>query len=184
MIDSIRDALGITLKMLGHSLNTKDPAQLEEAKEALIKQKADGIVKGYLVDETKDKMIAGEAAMAPVWSGDALYAMSESDELRYVVPEEGSNVWVDGMCIPANSQNIEAAQQFIDFMCRPDIATKNAEYIYYSTPIQAVVDEMSEEDKANETWNPPQDVVDRCEFFNDISEDMEMYDRIWMEIRS
>lgn len=184
MLDSIRDTLGITLKMLGYSMNTKDPDQLEEAKNALIQQKADGIVKGYLVDETKDKMIAGEAAMALMWSGDALYAMEGSEDLAYVVPEEGSNVWVDGMCIPKGSQHKEAAEKFIDFLCRPDIARMNMDYIYYSTPIQQVVDEMDEEEKNNTTLNPPADVVERCEFFHDISEDMEMYDRIWLEIRA
>ncbi|MDL2206612.1 spermidine/putrescine ABC transporter substrate-binding protein [Eubacteriales bacterium OttesenSCG-928-N13] len=183
MLDSIRDALGVTLKMLGYPINSKEPAHLEEAKQALLKQKADGIVKGYLVDETKDKMIAGEAAMALMWSGDALYSMAENDMLAYAVPEEGSNVWVDGMCIPKGARNKEAAEQFIDFLCRPDVARMNMDYIYYSTPIQAVVDEMSEEEKSNETLNPPQSTVDRCEFFNDISQDMEIYDRIWMEIR-
>ena len=165
-------------------MNTRDQAALDAAKALLIKQKADGIVKGYLVDEVKDKMVAGEAPMAVVWSGDALYAMSQSEDLQYVVPKEGSNVWVDGMCIPKGSKNKELAEQFINFMCRPDIARMNMEYIYYSTPIQAVIDEMSDDEKNNQTLNPPQDVIDRCEFFNDISEDMAMYDQIWMEIRS
>jgi len=69
-------------------------------------------------------------------------------------------------------------------MCRPDIARMNMEYIYYSTPIQAVIDEMTDDEKNNATLNPPQDVIDRCEFFNDISQDMALYDQIWMEIRS
>ncbi len=184
MLDSIRDSLGIALKYLGYSMNTKEPEALEAAKQLLLKQKADNIVKGYLVDEVKDKMVAGEAPMAVVWSGDALYAMDQSEDLAYVVPNEGSNVWVDGMCIPKNSKNKELAQQFINFMCRPDIARMNMEYIYYSTPIQAVIDEMGEEEKANATLNPPEDVVARCEFFHDISADMALYDQIWMEIRS
>ncbi len=184
MLDSIRDSLGLALKYLGYSMNTSDQAALDKAKALLIKQKADGIVKGYLVDEVKDKMVAGEAPMAVVWSGDALYAMSQSDELQYIVPKEGSNVWVDGMCIPKGSKNKELAEQFINFMCRPDIARMNMEYIYYSTPIQAVIDGMDAEEKGNETLNPPQDVIDRCEFFHDISGDMAKYDQIWMEIRS
>jgi spermidine/putrescine-binding protein len=183
MLDSIRDSLGITLKYLGYSMNTRDEAALEAAKALLIQQKADGIVKGYLVDEVKDKMVAGEAPMAVVWSGDALYAMDQSEDLAYVVPKEGSNVWVDGMCIPKGSKNKALAEQFINFMCRPDIARMNMEYIYYSTPIQAVVDEMTDEEKNNATLNPPQDVIDRCEFFHDISGDMAKYDQIWMEIR-
>ena len=184
MLDSIRDSLGLALKYLGYSMNTSDQAALDEAKALLVKQKADNIVKGYLVDEVKDKMVAGEAPMAVVWSGDALYAMDQSEELQYVVPKEGSNVWVDGMCIPKGSKNKELAEQFINFMCRPDIARMNMEYIYYSTPIQAVIDGMDEDEKGNETLNPPQEVIDRCEFFHDISSDMAKYDQIWMEIRS
>ena len=184
MLNSIRDSIGIALKSLGYSLNTRNPDELQEAKELLIKQKADGIVKGYMVDEIKDKMISGEAAMGIVWSGDALYAMEEEETLRYVVPVEGSNIWVDGMCIPSNSKHVKAAEKFIDFLCRPDIAARNMEYIWYSTPIQAVVDDMDEETKANETINPPQDVIDRCEFFNDIVEDMELYGRIWTEVKA
>ena len=183
MMDSIRDTLGVTLKMLGYSLNSKEPDQMEAAKNALIEQKQKGIVKGYLVDETKDKMISGEAALALMWSGDALYAMAEAEELAYVVPEEGSNVWADGMCIPKGCQNKEGAEAFINFLCRPDIARRNMEYIYYSTPIQAVVDEMDEEEKNNLTLNPTPDIIDRCEFFHDISEDMALYTDIWNAIR-
>ena len=183
MLDSIRDSLGVALKALGYSMNTKDPAQLEEAKQLLIKQRQDGIVKGYLVDETKDKMISGEAAMAVMWSGDAGYSIMENEDLRYVVPQEGSNIWLDGMCIPASSKKQELAEQFINFLCRPDIAAKNREYIYYHTPVETVAEAMPEEEKTNPAFFATQDIIDRCEFFHDISEDMEMYDRIWMEVR-
>lgn len=184
MLDSIRDTIGITLKMLGYSLNTREEAALEAAKQALIQQKNDGIVQGYLVDEVKDKMIGGEAAMAVMWSGDAMYSIVENDSLVYVVPEEGSNVWLDAMCIPKTCKNVEAAHKFIDFMCRPDVAYKNMQYIYYSTPIQAVVEMMSEEEKAYEALNPSDEAVARCEFFNDISAYMDIYDKIWMDIRA
>lgn len=183
MMDSVRDTLAAALRYLGYSLNTRDEDELEAAMELLIKQKQDGIVVGYLVDETKDKMVAGEAAIALMYSGDALYALEKADNLVYVVPEEGSNVWLDAMCIPKGSKHKDAAECFINFLCREDIARMNMDYIYYSTPIQAVVDGMDEEEAANETLNPPQDVFDRCEFFNDISEDGELYEDIWMEIR-
>ena len=81
------------------SMNTRDPLELNAAKELLIKQKKDGIVKAYQVDETKDKMVAGEAALALVWSGDAQYAIDLNPDLAYAVPDEGSNIWVDGMGI-------------------------------------------------------------------------------------
>ena len=184
MLDSIRDSFCVGLKYLGYSLNTQEEEALSAVKELLLKQKADGIVAGYLVDETKDKMIAGEAAMAVMWSGDALYAMEGNDKLAYVVPEEGSNVWIDGMCIPKSSKNQEAAMKFIDFMCRPDIAEKNQDYIYYSSPVQQVIDGYTDEEKAEEALNPSQEKLDKCEFFHDISDNMSLYDKIWMEIRA
>ena len=184
MLDSIRDSFCVGLKYLGYSLNTQEEEALSAVKELLLKQKEDGIVAGYLVDETKDKMIAGEAAMAVMWSGDALYAMEGNDKLAYVVPEEGSNVWIDGMCIPKSSKNQEAAMKFIDFMCRPDIAEKNQDYIYYSSPVQQVIDGYTDEEKAEEALNPSQEKLDKCEFFHDISDNMSLYDKIWMEIRA
>lgn len=183
MMDSVRDTLGVGLKYLGYSMNTTDEKLLGKAKDALIDQKKRGIVKAYYVDETKDMMVAGEAALAVVWSGDALYAMQKNPDLAYVVPDEGSNIWVDGMCIPKGSKHIEAAQVFIDFMCRPDIAFKNQQYIYYSTPVAAVVDMFTDAEKAEVTLNPPQDVIDRCEFMTDISDYSELYESVWMEIK-
>ena len=185
MLNSVRDTLGVTLKMLGYSMNTREEEALNAAKDALIQQKADGIVAGYMVDEVKDKMIAGEGAMAVMWSGDAAYSIyeSEGDYLKYVVPEEGSNVWVDAMCIPKSSKNIGAAQAFIDFMCDPEIAYLNQQYIYYCTPIEAAKDMMTEEELAAEELNPSDESVGRCEFFHDISEYADLYEEIWMEIR-
>lgn len=183
MMNSIRDTIGLGLKALGYSMNTRDEAQLREAGDLLVKQKQDGLVSGYILDETKDKMVAGEAALGVVYSGDAQYSIDKNDKLVYVVPQEGSNIWVDGMCIPKGSKNKEAAECFINFMCRPDIARMNMEYIRYSTPIQEVVDTMDEADAASEAMNPPSDVVARCEYFNDISDCMHLYDNIWMEIR-
>lgn len=183
MMDSVRDTLGVALKYLGYSMNSTDEAQLDQARDVLIDQKERGIVKAYYVDETKDMMVADEAALAVMWSGDALYAIEKNDKLAYVVPDEGSNIWVDGMCIPKGSKNVEAAEAFIDFMCRSDIAYKNQQYIYYSTPVAAVVDMYTDEEKADLTLNPTQDIIDRCEFFTDISDYSDLYEGVWMEIK-
>lgn len=132
MLDSQRDSIGITLKKLGYSLNTKNVDELEAAKDALIEQKP--LVLAYVGDEVKDKMIAGEAALAVVWSGDAVYMNWENPDLEYAIPKEGSNLWFDAMVIPKTSKNKENAELFINFMSRTDIAFKNADYIGYSTP--------------------------------------------------
>lgn len=182
MLKSVRDTIGVTLKMLGYSVNENSEAALNEARDVLIKQKQDGIVQGYMVDEVKEKMISGEAAMAVMWSGDAMYAIMGNESLKYVVPEEGSNVWVDGMCIPKNAQNPDAAHKFIDFLCRPDIAFRNFECIYYASPITAVREMMSEEDLANPALNPSEEALAKCEFFHDITENLDYYNRIWNDI--
>jgi len=183
MMNSMRDTVGLALKYLGYSLNTRSEEELNAAKEILIKQKQDKIESGYLLDETKDKMVGNEAAMAVVYSGDAQYAIEKNEKLAYAVPEEGSNIWVDGMVIPKSSKNIEAAQKFIDFMCRPDVAQMNFDYIYYCSPIQQVADGLSEEDAASATINPSEEVIARCEYFNDVSDCMALYENVWMEVR-
>ena len=183
MMNSMRDSIGLALKYLGYSMNTRSEAELNEAKDLLIKQKQDKIQCGYLLDETKDKMVGGEAAIGVVYSGDAQYAIEKNESLVYVVPEEGSNIWVDGMCIPKGSKNVEGAMKFIDFLCREDIAAMNFDYIYYCSPIQAVVDGLDEEEAAQSTINPSEDVVSRCEYFNDVEDCMSLYENVWMEIR-
>ena len=183
MMNSMRDSIGLALKYLGYSMNTRSEAELNEAKDLLIKQKQDKIQCGYLLDETKDKMVGGEAAIGVVYSGDAQYAIEKNENLVYVVPEEGSNIWVDGMCIPKGSKNVEGAMKFIDFMCREDVAAMNFDYIYYCSPIQAVVDGLDEEEAAQSTINPSEDVVSRCEYFNDVEDCMSLYENVWMEIR-
>ena len=184
MLDSIRDTMGVTLKYLGYNLNERSEEALAQVRDLLIKQKNDNIVQGYLVDEVKDKMVGGEAAMAVMWSGDAMYAIEDNDSLVYVVPEEGSNVWIDAMCIPKDSQNYEAALAFIDFMCREDIAARNYDYIHYCSPIRQVVENLDEEEAANPAVNPSQEIIDRCDFFHDIMDYMDVYNKYWMEIRS
>ncbi|HYH03360.1 MAG TPA: spermidine/putrescine ABC transporter substrate-binding protein, partial [Bacillota bacterium] len=131
MLDSQRDSIGITLKMLGYSLNSQVPQELEAAKQALIAQKP--LVLAYVVDEVKDKMISGEAALAVVWSGDAIYCKKENPDLEYVIPREGSNLWFDAMVICKGTKHKKEAEQFLNFMCKTDIAFRNADYIGYAS---------------------------------------------------
>ncbi len=182
MLDSIRDTMGIALKYLGYSMNSTDLFELREASDLLIAQKP--IVKAYYVDETKEKMAAGEAALALMWSGDALFAMELNEDLDYVVPQEGSNIWVDPMVIPATAKNKENAEKLINFLCRPDIAQRNCEYIWYSSPNKAAIEAMGEDYTENLTINPSQDIIDRCEFFHDIPEDeFEDFNDEWERVK-
>ncbi len=184
MLDSIRDTLGVALQSLGFSMNTRNPLEIEQAKEKLIAQKQSGMVKAYQVDETKDKMVAEEGALALVWSGDAQYAIDLNPNLAYAIPQTGTNIWADAMVVPKGARNKENAERFIDFMSRPDIAKLNAEAITYSTPNIAAVELLGETYKNNNTQNPPQEIIDKSEFFADIQDFIEFYNAIWLEVKN
>jgi len=184
MMDSPRDTLGIALKYLGYSVNSKNPAEIQEAANLLIEQKQKGIVKAYQLDETKDKMVAGEAALALVWSGDAQYAINLNPDLAYVVPEEGSNVWVDGMVITKTAANPDNAHAFIDFLSRPEIAAMNVEYIEYSTPNKGAIELLGDDYIDNPNLNPGMDVIENCEFFHDNHDVKVLYDTYWGMVKN
>ncbi|MGI6005462.1 MAG: ABC transporter substrate-binding protein [Christensenellales bacterium] len=182
MLDSIRDAMGIALKRAGYSLNSRDPQEVEEAKQMLIGQKP--LVLAYLVDQAKDKMVRGEAALALMWSGDAAYAIDQNPDLEYAIPKEGSNIWVDSMIVPKNAPNPDAAMDFINFMCRPDIAAMNAEYIGYSTPNESALELLDPDISEDQRFYP--DNVDELnlEYFHDLGDALKTYNDMWSEIKS
>ncbi len=181
MLDSERDMISITLKSLGYSMNSKDKKELKEAEEKLIRQK--DIVRAYCGDEVKDKMIANEGAMTIAWSGDAFYCMEYNDSLRYSVPKEGSNLWFDNMVIPKTSKHKEEAELFIDFMCRPEIAKKNAEYIGYSTSNKSAQDLLPKEIKDNELRYPVVSELKNYEIFIYDPELSESYSKLWQSVK-
>ncbi|MBQ9643191.1 MAG: extracellular solute-binding protein [Lachnospiraceae bacterium] len=183
MQNSIRDSFMITLKYLGYSLNTTDEAEIRAAYEALKAQKPD--VEAYLVDEARDEVVAGNAAMAVVYSGEAYLGHQYNENLRYTVPKEGSNLWIDSWMVTKNCKNVEAAQKFLDFLCREDIAQKNFEYIYYSTPNEAVIANLSDEERADESLVPNMDAMQNCEVCVVTDEAAtELMNELWKELKA
>lgn len=181
MLDSQRDVISITLKMLGYSMNSMNDGELKKAQDALIKQKP--LVKAYCGDEVKDKMIANEGAMTIAWSGDAFYCMELNDSLRYSVPEEGSNLWFDSMVIPSTSKHQKEAEKFIDFMCRPDIAKKNAEYIGYSTANVEGQKLLDKDVRENELRYPDLSKLDNMEIFTYDAKLSEKHSELWQQVK-
>ena len=184
MLDSIRDSMGVALKYKGYSLNTRNPLEMNEVKELLVDQKRRGIVKAYQVDEVKDKMVAGEAALAVMWNGDAMYSIDLNPDLDFVIPKEGSNIWVDTMLIPKGAKNKANAEAFINFMCRPDIAIMNFNEIWYSTPNMEAVAQMGEEYISNHVINPSAESLENCEYFHDMEDVIKIYNAMWTAIKS
>ena len=184
MQESVRDLFMVALKELGYSMNSTDKQELEEAKDHLIKQAP--LVQAYVIDQVRDKMIGGEAALGVIYSGEAIYTQRENPDLAYVIPEEGTNVWIDGWVIPKNAPNKENAEKFIDFMCRGDIALLNFEYITYSTPNTAAQALIEDEDIRNsEIAFPDLSKYNNLEVFSYLGEDAEaLYNELWKEVKS
>ncbi len=184
MQDSVRDAFAVALKKLGYSLNSTDEAELEEAKNLLIEQKP--LVQAYVIDQVRDKMIGDEAAIGVIYSGEAIYTQRENENLEYVIPREGTNVWIDGWVIPKNAENKENAEAFINFLCRADIALMNFEYITYSTPNKAARELIEDEDIRNSTIAfPTAEMLEGCETFKYLGDDVDaIYNEKWKEVKS
>lgn len=184
MQDSVRDAFAVALKYLGYSLNSTDLDELEAAKNLLIEQKP--LVQAYVIDQVRDKMIGSEAALGVIYSGEALYCQQENPDLDYVIPKEGTNIWIDSWVIPKNAKNVENAEAFINFLCRPDIAKMNFDYITYSIPNTAGRDLIEDESLRNSPIAFPDDSkLENCETFRFLGDDNDaLYNRLWREIKS
>ncbi len=179
---SQRDVLMVALKKLGYSMNTQNPEELEQAKQELIKQKP--LIYGYLGDEIKDVLINEDANIGVVYSGDAGIIMSLNDKFKYSLPEEGTNLWIDAMAIPKASKNKELAHKFIDFLLRPDILARNAEYLQYATVSSEAKKMLPDDIKNNEALYPPMEKLKNTEVFTDPTSVIDLYDRIWTEVLS
>ena len=184
MQDSVRDAFGVTLKYLGYSLNSIDLDELTEAKNLLIEQKP--LVQAYVIDQVRDKMIGNEAALGVIYSGEAIYTQKENPNLEYVIPKEGSNIWIDSWVIPKNAEHKENAEKFINFLCRPDIALMNFEYITYSTPNEAARELIEDESIRNsEIAFPDLSKYDNLETFQYLgTEADQVYGDLWNKVKS
>ena len=188
MQDSVRDAFMVALKMEGHSMNTVSDAELDEALQDLIKQKP--LVQAYVVDQVRDKMIGEEAAVGVIYSGEILYVQDELEgtdvEIDYAIPEEGTNVWFDGWVIPYNAKHKENAEKWMNFLCRPDIAAKNFEYITYPTPntgALALLDKSYTENKA--VFPDMEKLLEKGEVYTYLGEENEAkYNNRWKILKA
>jgi spermidine/putrescine transport system substrate-binding protein len=160
-LQSESSVIQVALKYLGYSVNTTLPAEIDEAAEVLIRAKR--WIRTFAPDTGQDLLLAGEVDVAMEWNGDILQVMEEDPGLAYLVPEEGSLVWEDDMCIPKGGPNPEAAHELIDFILEPEVHGAIATYIKYACPNRSAFAHIPEEDLANPAIYPPDEVLDRCE---------------------
>ena len=189
MQDSVRDAFMVALKKDGYSMNSESKDELEQTKQELIDQKP--LVQAYVIDQVRDKMIGGEAAVGVIYSGEMLYIQDEvanlglDYDLEYVIPEEGTNLWLDSWVIPKNAKNKENAEKWIDFMCRPEIAKANFEYITYPTPNKGAFELLDEEMQNNKAVFPDINSLKNSEVYKYLGDETDaVYNELWKEVKA
>lgn len=182
MFDNPRDAFAIAQERLGFSLNSTDESEWEQAAMLLKEQKP--LVQAYVMDQIFDKMESGEAWLAPYYSGDAGTLVENNENIKFIVPEEGTNYFVDAMCIPATAEHKKEAELYINFMCDPEIAGANMDFVGYATPETAAKVYLDPDAVANPIYYPDQDVLDRTEVFVNLpSETSNLLDTLWAEVK-
>lgn len=181
MFSNSRDAFGIAQKYLGYSLNTTDREELEDCARLLKEQKP--LVQAYVMDEIFDKMISGEAAVAPYYAGDYITMSALNEDLKFAIPKEGTNLFVDAICIPKGAQQKEAAEMYINFLCEGQVAADNIGYIGYSTPNKAAFALLDPEAQEDPVRYPPQEVLKNTEPFLALDEETGLLlDSLWTEV--
>ena len=184
-----RDAFGTALYKLGYDVNEATDEQWREALELLMEQKA--VIQGYVMDEIFNKMKSGSAAVAAYYAGDFLSMYEDNEDLAFFYPREGTNRYVDAMCVPANSQNKELAMRYINFMCETEIAVANAEYTYYASPLTTVLEDegyqetMAEvhEDAIEILYGEMASSVPTQPYMNLSPEKLSMLNSLWEELK-
>lgn len=183
MPDSIRDTFAIALKAKGYSLNTVEEKELAEATKYLTEQKP--LVYKYANDSARDLAIGGSADIAVVWSGEVLYSQESNPDLEFVLPEEGSEEFLDMWAIPAAAENKENAEKWIDFMMAKNTALKNFEYLTYAIPNKAVMEKIKDDKKTTSYLFPEVQILSKCEMLKSLGvEADDMYSSYWKEFKA
>jgi spermidine/putrescine transport system substrate-binding protein len=181
LLDDYRTTMGLVLLVLGYSPNTTDPEQIAEAAEFL-KSHAEQ-VGAYTGDEAQDLLDEGQYDMVVEWSGDVFQIMEENPKIRYVIPAEGSIIWTDNACIPANSMNKALGEEFINYILEPEIGAKLSNYVQYGTPNEASLPYIDAEVLSDPAIYPSEAVRERLFFLVDVNlAATQIYEQAWDEI--
>ena len=183
LLDGVRDSLGAALKMLGYSVNTTNQDEINEARDKLIELKQNGNLLAIGSDDNTDKMARGEAAISILWSGEGLNLEAEHDNIKFVVPKEGANFWIDSLCIPKGTKNKENAEKFINFLCEKDPSFRTADEIGYTTPQREAREEQDDSVKNNPNAYMPEELLKKCESYDYLGNKLKLYEQAWTDFK-
>ena len=183
MPDSVRDAFMIGLKKLGYSENSTNEDEIKAAADELIRQKP--LVYKYANDSARDLLANGSAAVGVVWNGEYIYTKDLNDKVEFVVPKEGSEFFIDSWVIPKEAVNKDKAEAWINFLCKADVAAKNFDYLYYTTPNEAALELIDEEYLNEKAVFPDEETVARCESLVTLDpESTKLYSDYWKKVKA
>jgi spermidine/putrescine-binding protein len=182
MLDDPREALGVALMRLRHSVNTRDERILAEAQALLLRQKP--LVRTYNSSNYEDILLSGDVWLAHGWNGQFAKAMEQDPDIDYVIPKEGSTLAVDSLVIPKSAPHPELAHAFLDFTLEAEIAAEICRTMKYSSPNRAAIPLLPPEIRANKAIFPPEEVRQRLELIDDIGEATVTFERLWTEVKT
>ncbi len=181
MLNDQREVFGAVLRSMGASMNTKDPALIEEAKGRLLAQKP--LVKAYASDHYDQLLASGDVVLAHGWGGPVARAMRERPSIRYVVPKEGGTIWADCLVVLQSSPRKELAMQFINYLLEPQVAARTAERLLFASANKAARPFVPAPILENPAIYPPMELLPRLEWMTDVGETLRIYDRAWTELK-
>lgn len=181
LLDDARETIGMSLKRDGQSFNCIDENKIRKAVDNLIVQKP--LTMCYTSDQVIVQLASGDSWLSLVYSGDAYQAQRENKDISYVIPENGTSIWLDNMCIPTGAPHVDNAYRWINFMLEPEIAASTASYTRYATPNQLAFKLLPDEVKNDRNLYPPPNVMAKCEELGDIGSGIFTYDRLWTELK-
>lgn len=182
MLDDIRSISHPPLKILGYSINTRDEKQIGEAKKMLIQQKP--LVKAYTSDTYVDFLKSGDIWLSHGYSGDIFQVIKEKNTIKYIIPDEGSERWIDNMCIPRGARNKKTAELFINYLLKPEVIAEITNVTWYANPNKASHKFIKSEIINNKSIYPPESILDKCELQEDLLEANKLYEDMYNELKS
>ncbi len=183
MPDSVRDAFMIGLKKNGYSLNSTNEHEISMAADDLIRQKP--LVYKYANDSARDLLANGSAAVGVVWNGEYIYTKDLNEDVEFVIPKEGSEFFIDSWMIPKDAINKDKAEAWINYLCKAEVAAKNFDYLYYTTPNEAALDLIDEEYLNEEAVFPSEETIESCESLKMLDpKSTEHYSNYWKKVKA
>lgn len=181
MLDDMRESFAVALKSLGYSSNSTNPSEVKQAFERLVQLKP--YIKLFTSETPKSSFVGEEISVGMIYNGDLVEVQKANSNVKAVLPDEGFTLWLDSIVMPRRAKNVDEAYEFLDFICRPEIAAKVSQASGYSSPNRNAVNHLPAELRSNPLMNPTTDVIDQGELLMDIGRSTFLYEDLWQRLK-